>query len=184
MTRILADLPDDDIEWLDALAARTKRSRAAAIRDAVKLYLLQNADNEGWIERGAGYWKDRTDIGDARRISAGDAGRSHPVRRTLKRCPTRSSTRTSSSTGCSIVSRRMQSCRDTRGTGSAGSSGPKSWPESRLTSAARCEQLIAPFEIVEVDARIAAAAADIRHRMRMKLLDAIILATAQVTGRS
>lgn len=65
MTRILADLPDDDIEQLDALAARTKRSRAAAIRDAVKMYLVQNADNKEWIERGYGYWAGRTDIGDA-----------------------------------------------------------------------------------------------------------------------
>lgn len=64
MTRILADLPDEDIAKLDALAARTNQSRAAAIRDAVKMYLVQNADN-GWIRRGAGYWKDRTDIGDA-----------------------------------------------------------------------------------------------------------------------
>lgn len=62
--RTLVDIPDDDIERLDALAARTKRSRAAAIRDAVKLYLTQNADND-WIHRGAGYWKGRTDIGDA-----------------------------------------------------------------------------------------------------------------------
>ena len=65
MTRILADLPDEDIELLDALAARTKRSRAAAIRDAVKTYLVQNAHNKDWIERGYGYWADRTDIGDA-----------------------------------------------------------------------------------------------------------------------
>ena len=65
MTRILADLPDEDIERLDALAARAKKSRAAAIRDAVRLYLSQNADNKDWIERGAGYWKGRTDIGDA-----------------------------------------------------------------------------------------------------------------------
>lgn len=43
-------------------------------------------------------------------------------------------------------------------------------------------ELIAPFEIVEVDARIAAAAADIRHRTRMKLFDAFILATAQTNG--
>lgn len=43
-------------------------------------------------------------------------------------------------------------------------------------------ELIAPFEVVDVDARIAAAAADIRHRSRMKLLDAFILATAQVNG--
>jgi len=43
-------------------------------------------------------------------------------------------------------------------------------------------EIIAPFEIVELDARIAAAAADIRHRSRMKLVDAYILATAQVNG--
>lgn len=43
-------------------------------------------------------------------------------------------------------------------------------------------ELIAPFEVVEVDGRIAQAAADIRHRTRMKLLDALILATAQING--
>ncbi len=43
-------------------------------------------------------------------------------------------------------------------------------------------ELIAPFEVVEIDARIASAAADIRHRSKMKLLDALILATAQVNG--
>ena len=63
--RILTDIPDDDIEKLDLLAAKGKRSRAATIREAVKLYLVQNADNKDWIARGAGYWKDRTDIGDA-----------------------------------------------------------------------------------------------------------------------
>jgi predicted transcriptional regulator len=64
MTRILADLPDEDIERLDAIAAREKRSRAAALRDAVRLYLVQKADPKDWIERGYGYWADRTDIGD------------------------------------------------------------------------------------------------------------------------
>lgn len=44
------------------------------------------------------------------------------------------------------------------------------------------KELIAPFEVIEVDSRIAAAAADIRHRTRMKMLDALILATAQVNG--
>ena len=62
--RTLVDIPDDDILKLDALAAKTKRSRAAAIRDAVKLYLLRNSDTD-WIERGYGFWADRTDIGDA-----------------------------------------------------------------------------------------------------------------------
>jgi hypothetical protein len=62
--RILADIPEDDLKKLDALAAREKRSRAAAIRDAVKLYLIQNDDSKDWIARGAGYWKDRDDIPD------------------------------------------------------------------------------------------------------------------------
>lgn len=44
------------------------------------------------------------------------------------------------------------------------------------------QQIIAPFEIVELDTRIALVAADIRYRMRIKLLDAYIFATAQVNG--
>ena len=63
--RTLVDIPDEDIEKLDAMVAREKRSRAALIRDAIKLYLVHNASNGDWIARGAGYWKGRTDIGDA-----------------------------------------------------------------------------------------------------------------------
>ena len=62
--RTLVDIPDEDIERLDALAAKHKRSRAAAIREAIKLYLVRNNGTD-WIERGAGYWKDRHDIPDA-----------------------------------------------------------------------------------------------------------------------
>jgi predicted transcriptional regulator len=62
--RTLVDIPDEDIEKLDALAAREKRSRAAAIREAVKLYLIQKADNNDWIERWAGLWADRDDVPD------------------------------------------------------------------------------------------------------------------------
>jgi predicted transcriptional regulator len=62
--RILTDIPDEDIEKLDALAKRQGKSRAAVIRAAIKLHLIHNADNNDWIARGAGYWKDRTDIGD------------------------------------------------------------------------------------------------------------------------
>ena len=51
-----------------------------------------------------------------------------------------------------------------------------------LETRAHVQTLIAPFEIIEIDSRIALAAADIRHRTRMKLLDALILATAQVNG--
>ena len=63
--RILTDIPDEDIEKLDALAKRQGKSRAAEIREAIKLHLVHNADNKDWIARGAGYWKHRTDIGDA-----------------------------------------------------------------------------------------------------------------------
>lgn len=62
--RILTDIPDEDVEKLDVLAVKSKRSRAATIREAVRLYLAQNADNQDWIERGYGYWADRDDIGD------------------------------------------------------------------------------------------------------------------------
>lgn len=44
------------------------------------------------------------------------------------------------------------------------------------------EQAIAPFQVVEIDARIASAAADLRHRAGMRLMDAYVLATAQVNG--
>lgn len=44
------------------------------------------------------------------------------------------------------------------------------------------QRTISSFEVVEIDARIAAAAADISYRSPMKLMDAYILATAQVNG--
>ncbi|WP_374944849.1 type II toxin-antitoxin system VapC family toxin [Sphingomonas sp.] len=44
------------------------------------------------------------------------------------------------------------------------------------------QRLIEPFEIVEVDADVAARAADVRHHSRVKLMDALIYATAQTYG--
>jgi predicted nucleic acid-binding protein len=44
------------------------------------------------------------------------------------------------------------------------------------------QQTLSSLEVVEIDARIATAAADIRYRSPMKLMDAYILATAQVNG--
>lgn len=64
MTRILADLPDDDIEKLDARAAAMGKSRAALVREAVKLYLVEGDRSNDWIERFAGLWADRDDIPD------------------------------------------------------------------------------------------------------------------------
>ena len=42
------------------------------------------------------------------------------------------------------------------------------------------ERLLSPFAVVEVDEHIARAAIAIRHGTRLKLLDALILATARV----
>lgn len=54
MTRILADLPDEDIQWLDAKAAEQGRSRAAVLREAVAAYRADAADD--WLEAGFGLW--------------------------------------------------------------------------------------------------------------------------------
>nr|WP_066818715.1 ribbon-helix-helix protein, CopG family [Sphingomonas mali] len=67
MTRILADLPNEDVKWLDQRAAELGKSRASVLRDAVATYKAQSQPANGteWIERGFGAWKDRNDIGDA-----------------------------------------------------------------------------------------------------------------------
>lgn len=64
MTRILADLPDEDIAKLDARAAEQGKSRAALVREAVRLFLVQGDRSNDWIERYAGLWADRDDIPD------------------------------------------------------------------------------------------------------------------------
>ena len=63
MTRILADLPEDDLKWLDAQAAEQGKSRAQLLREAVASYRAEGSKD--WISRGRGYWKDRTDIPDS-----------------------------------------------------------------------------------------------------------------------
>ncbi len=67
MTRILADLPDEDIKWLDETAVALGRSRESLIGEAVAFFRgSPDADkNREWLEAGFGLWKDRTDIGDA-----------------------------------------------------------------------------------------------------------------------
>lgn len=53
MPRILADLSENDIEWLDAIAAESGRSRAAVLREAVSSLRAAHTD---WLERGFGLW--------------------------------------------------------------------------------------------------------------------------------
>lgn len=67
MARILTEIPDDDIKWLDQLAAAQGKSRASVLRDAVSAYRLEVplAGNKDWLDIGFGAWKDRSDIGDS-----------------------------------------------------------------------------------------------------------------------
>jgi hypothetical protein len=55
MTRILADLPDEDIKWLDQLAAEQGKSRAAVLREAVEAYRAES-QKEGF-EKYFGLWE-------------------------------------------------------------------------------------------------------------------------------
>lgn len=57
MSRILTDLPDDDIKWLDDKAAKENRSRASLLREAVSSYRAQDVStNTDWLEQGFGAW--------------------------------------------------------------------------------------------------------------------------------
>ena len=60
--RFLADIPDTDVEWLDALATEQGVSRAELVRRAVASH---RADVSGdAIDNAFGLWKGRDDIGD------------------------------------------------------------------------------------------------------------------------
>lgn len=57
MTRILADLPDEDIERLDRMAREQGKSRAAVLREAVAAYNAQPLDGDmRWLDEGFGLW--------------------------------------------------------------------------------------------------------------------------------
>ena len=56
MTRILADLPEEDISWLDQLANEQGKSRAAVLREAVAAYRPQGASDLSWLDKGFGLW--------------------------------------------------------------------------------------------------------------------------------
>ncbi|APG62254.1 hypothetical protein LPB140_04935 [Sphingorhabdus lutea] len=52
--RILADLPDDDVNWLDEMAQQQGKSRAQLLRDAVAAFRADMMRD--WILDGASYW--------------------------------------------------------------------------------------------------------------------------------
>jgi hypothetical protein len=55
--RILADLPEDDIAWLDARAVELGTSRAQLLREAVAAY--RAAALQDGIEGFFGIWRER-----------------------------------------------------------------------------------------------------------------------------
>jgi hypothetical protein len=57
MPRILVDLPEDSIKWLDARAAEQGKSRASVLREAVGAFKAQAGGNQDWIDQGCGLWK-------------------------------------------------------------------------------------------------------------------------------
>lgn len=67
MSRILADIPEEDIKWLDARAAEQGKSRAAVLREAVSAYKAQSQpeSDKDWLDQAFGIWKGRVDIGDS-----------------------------------------------------------------------------------------------------------------------
>lgn len=58
MARILADIPEDDLKWLDQHAAEQGKSRASVLREAVAEYKAQSrpAGDLDWIDQGFGLW--------------------------------------------------------------------------------------------------------------------------------
>jgi hypothetical protein len=59
--RVLADLPEDDLAWLDERAAELGTSRAQLLREAVAAYRSQ-ARRDG-IECFFGIWRDKDGAG-------------------------------------------------------------------------------------------------------------------------
>lgn len=66
MTRILADLSDEEIKRLDSIAAEQGKSRASVLREAVAAYRgPPKVEDNSWIDKYAGLWADRDEIGDS-----------------------------------------------------------------------------------------------------------------------
>jgi hypothetical protein len=67
MTRILADLPEETVKWLDETAVALGRSRDSLLQEAVAFFRgpSEPIKDLAWLDAGFGLWKDRTDIGDA-----------------------------------------------------------------------------------------------------------------------
>ncbi|MDR1885344.1 MAG: ribbon-helix-helix protein, CopG family [Synergistaceae bacterium] len=61
MTRIVIDLPDEDLRLLDTIKTVQKKPRAEIIRKAISGYLIDNRFNEA--EKAFGIWKEQNGDG-------------------------------------------------------------------------------------------------------------------------
>lgn len=52
--RFLADIPDDDVKWLDERAVELGKSRASVLREVVAAYRADSSKD--WLEAGFGVW--------------------------------------------------------------------------------------------------------------------------------
>ena len=60
--RVLVDIPDEDIEWLDRKAAEDGRSRAALVREAITHFRVEKGSHG--LKRFFGLRRGRPDVGD------------------------------------------------------------------------------------------------------------------------
>lgn len=65
--RFLADIPDEDVQWLDRMAREQGKSRAAVLREAVRDYRAdaESLTSKKWLDIGFGAWRDSADMSDA-----------------------------------------------------------------------------------------------------------------------
>lgn len=76
MKRVLADLPDEDIAWLDGEGARDGRACAALLWKAVVSVEARLTHNDlGRLDAGFGAWRTVSGFGD---MSDGSTGSAHP----------------------------------------------------------------------------------------------------------
>eukprot|EP01035_Chromulina_nebulosa_P038805 gene38805-52417_t len=152
--RTLIDVPDDDIKWLDRVAAERGKSRASMVREAISAFRAEAGKD--WIARGSR----RRPIG----VSDPFFDTNILIDWLFDRAP------------AIAELNRYRRHRISRIV----------WTELLAGEAAETREevraLLQPFEVVELDERTARLAADLRYRLRMKLLDAMIFATAQVNG--
>ncbi|HET6537425.1 MAG TPA: ribbon-helix-helix protein, CopG family [Sphingopyxis sp.] len=64
--RFLADIADEDVKWLDHMAAELGVSRAELVRRAIASFRAEQSGDA--VDRAFGIWRERADLGDGLRF--------------------------------------------------------------------------------------------------------------------